>query len=360
MEVKSERISTSQSNGINTSDTQLVYHTVRTTEMHTGGEPLRIIESGYPLIPGETIIEKLRYVKTNLDHLRKFLMWEPRGHNDMFGALLLEPSPGSGADLAVLFMHNDGYATMCGHGTIALARYAVDHGYVRSDTDTGSPEIPISIQPPCGVVKAYVHRKTGAVRFHSVPAFVFKTDVVVKTKKYGPVTIDISYGGGFYAFVTASTFGIDLKTANSQDIVDIAHEIKEATTNQVVLYHPDSPDLAFLFGVILTDGKDAFSEEATTNFCVFGEKEVDRCPCGSGTTARVALLYHRGHMQLNQKRQFVSGTAGSAFTGMVVRDVTAGEYSAVVVEISGQAFYTGKSEFTLEEGDSLGKGFLLR
>lgn len=142
---------------------------IKTTEMHTGGEPVRIIESGYPEIKGQTILDKRNYVKENLDHLRTHLMHEPRGHHDMFGALLVEPD-NEEADFGVLFMHNEGYTTMCGHATIALARYAADKGLSTSSTEQ---EVQVNVQCPCGLVKTFVDKKTGSVRFHSVPAFAF-------------------------------------------------------------------------------------------------------------------------------------------------------------------------------------------
>ncbi|KAJ8410347.1 hypothetical protein AAFF_G00203280 [Aldrovandia affinis] len=167
-------------------------------DMHTGGEPLRIVLSGYPEVKGDSVLAKRRYVKENLDHLRKVLMYEPRGHYDMYGALVVQSEIGE-ADLAVLFMHNEGYSTMCGHAVIALGRFAVDYGLVNAPV---SPETQVNIHCPCGLVKAFVeysNGKTGGVRFHSVPAFAFATDVAVSVPGHGEVLVDISYGGAFYA-----------------------------------------------------------------------------------------------------------------------------------------------------------------
>ncbi|XP_053469570.1 trans-L-3-hydroxyproline dehydratase [Ictalurus furcatus] len=328
-------------------------------DMHTGGEPLRVIVSGFPTVSGDTVLTKRRYVRDHLDHLRKVLMFEPRGHYDMYGALLVE-SEIPEADLGVLFMHNEGYSTMCGHAVIALGRFAVDYSLVKTPT---SPETQINIHCPCGLVKAFVeysNGKTGAVRFHSVPAFAFATDVKVTVPGYGEITVDISYGGALYAFVNAEIFGLDVNTSRTRDLVDAATAVTNAVKSQVKLHHPVSEDLAFLYGTILTDGKDDFSEEPTANVCVFADAQVDRSPTGSGVTARIALQYHKGLIQLNKTRSFRSGTTGTTFTGKAVQETTCGEFSAVVVEVAGHAYYSGTASFTVENEDPLKNGFLLR
>ncbi|XP_041354011.1 trans-L-3-hydroxyproline dehydratase-like isoform X1 [Gigantopelta aegis] len=198
--------------------------TIRTTEMHTSGEPVRIIDSGFPQPNGSTLLEKRNYIRQHLDSYRKFIMFEPRGHYDMYGALLVKPEIAE-ADIGVIFMHNEGYSTMCGHAVIALGRYAVDKGLVAART---CPETKVAIQCPCGLVQVFVQfdgNKTGSVRFHSVPAFVFKTDVAVGVEGFGEVKVDISYGGAFYAFVAAEKLGLNLETACIRDVVDAADAV---------------------------------------------------------------------------------------------------------------------------------------
>ncbi|CAL1586405.1 unnamed protein product [Knipowitschia caucasica] len=328
-------------------------------DMHTGGEPLRIIVGGYPSVPGPTLLSKRRHVREQLDHLRRVLMFEPRGHYDMYGALLVD-SELPEADIGVLFMHNEGYSTMCGHAVIALGRFAVDYKLVK---EPRSPETQVNIHCPCGLVKAFVEvsdGQTGAVRFHSVPAFAFATDVVVKVEGHGDVQVDISYGGAFYAFVDAQKFGLDVNKSRTRDLVDAATAVTKAVKAQVKLNHPVSEDLAFLYGTILTDGKDEYSSEPTSNVCVFAEAQVDRSPTGSGVTARVALQFHKGLIKLNQTRTFQSGATGSQFTGRAVEETVCGDFKAVVVEVSGRAFYTGVSHFVQEANDDLTQGFLLK
>ncbi|KAG7461292.1 hypothetical protein MATL_G00208500 [Megalops atlanticus] len=328
-------------------------------DMHTGGEPLRIIVSGYPEVQGDTVLAKRRYVRENLDHLRKVLMFEPRGHYDMYGALIVQ-SEMDEADLGVLFMHNEGYSTMCGHAVIALGRFAVDYGLVKAPV---SPETQVNIHCPCGLVKAFVgysSGKTGSVRFQSVPAFAFATDVSVSVPGHGDVVVDISYGGAFYVFLNAERFGLDVRKSRTRDLVDAATAVTNAVKSQVTLHHPTSADLAFLYGTILTDGSNRFTEDPTANVCVFADAQVDRSPTGSGVTARIALQYHKGLIQLGQTRTFQSGATGSLFTGKAVEETRCGEFQAVVVEVSGHAYYTGISTFVQESEDHLTSGFLLK
>ncbi|XP_072049433.1 trans-L-3-hydroxyproline dehydratase-like isoform X2 [Amphiura filiformis] len=331
---------------------------IKTVEMHTGGHPLRIIQSGYPTIDGDTILSKRRFARDNLDHLRKLVMLEPRGHYDMYGAILVSPDL-PGADIGVLFTHNDGYSTMCGHAVIALGRYVIDYGHVKAT----EPETEVNIQCPCGLVKAFVQvtdGRTGQVRFHSVPAFAFATDLDVDVVGHGKVTVDIGYGGAFYAFVSAERFGLDVRKSRTRDIVDAATAVSNAVKEQVKLRHPDDKDLAFLYGTIITDGNDEWSDEPTANMCVFAKAQVDRSPTGSGVTARIALQYHKKLITLNQKRTFESGACGSRFTGSAVKDTKCGEFSAVVVEVCGHGYYTGEASFTREDNDQIKNGFLLK
>jgi trans-L-3-hydroxyproline dehydratase len=326
---------------------------IRTVEMHTGGEPVRLVVSGYPPIPGATLLAKRRHAREHLDHLRRLLMFEPRGHYDMYGVLLVEPDL-PGADLAVLFIHNEGYSTMCGHAVIALGRWAVDS---RRVTRTAG-ESKVAIQCPCGLVEARV-AEDGSVKFASVPAFAFALDSAIDVPGYGALTIDIGYGGAFYAFVPAARLGLDVRRSATSDLVDAADKVTKATQARIKLDHPDDPDLAFLYGTILTDGKDAFGPEPTANICVFAEREVDRSPTGSGVTARIALQHARGLIALGQERKFESVT-GALFTGKALRTTKAGRFEAVIVEVGGKAHYTGSAKFTLEDGDEIGRGFLLR
>jgi proline racemase len=249
----------------------------------------------------------------------------------------------------VLFMHNEGYSTMCGHATIALARWAVDSGRVKGPT--------VRLQCPCGLVAANVD-KEGWVRFESVPSFVYALDRVAPTATWGPVTIDIAYGGAFYAFLSADSIGLDLRTSPMRSIVDAGEEIALAVAKAIPIEHPDEPDLAFLYGTILTDGGDG-KDTPSRNVCIFAGRQIDRSPTGSGVSARMALQVARREAKLGEQRRFESCTS-SIFTGAALRDApSVGPRKAVIVEVGGIAHETGEAKFRFDAGDPLRQGFSL-
>jgi trans-L-3-hydroxyproline dehydratase len=186
---------------------------------------------------------------------------------------------------------------------------------------------------------------------------------VVDVPRQGPIPVDIGYGGAFYAVLPAARLGLDLRTSQLRDLVDAAAAVTEAASIQVALSHPDDADLAFLYGTILTDGADEWSDTPTLNVCVFAAREVDRSPTGSGVTARIALQHARGLIGLGRERRFESLT-GAVFTGRVASRLQAAYspdgYEAVTVEVTGRAHYTGKAQFVAEPDDALRDGFLLR
>ncbi|HSH99375.1 MAG TPA: proline racemase family protein [Reyranella sp.] len=319
-----------------------------TVEMHTGGEPTRIVVDGWPRLAGRTLLDKRREARERFDGLRRGLMLEPRGHDGMYGALLVAPDHPE-ADLAVLFMHNEGWSTMCGHATIALARWAVDSGRVKGPT--------VRLQCPCGLVVASV-AADGAVRFESVPSFVYALDRIAPTATWGPVTVDIAYGGAFYAFLSADSIGLDLHATPMRQIVDAGEEIARAAAKAVPIEHPEEPDLAFLYGTILTDGG-AGAGTPSRNVCIFAGRQIDRSPTGSGVSARLALQVARRQARLGERRAFESCT-GAVFTGTALREAPpVGPRKAVIVEVGGIAHFTGESRFRFDDDDPLREGFLL-
>uniref|UniRef100_T1JNP6 trans-L-3-hydroxyproline dehydratase n=1 Tax=Strigamia maritima TaxID=126957 RepID=T1JNP6_STRMM len=333
---------------------------LKTTEMHTAGEPVRIIESGYSEIKGTTLMEKRSFMKTNMDHIRQLLMREPRGHADMYGVILVEPDDPT-AHIAALFLQNEGYSTMCGHVTMALGRYAVDKGLVKPV----SPETRVNIQCPCGLVSAFVKygkHGSGNVRFLSVPSFAFMLDVSdfrVDVPSIGEISVDIGYGGAYYAVVPASKLKVDITETPVKTLAELGGLVTKAVKKSLILTHPDNENLAFLYGTIITDGKDEFSDEPTKNVCVFAGQQVDRSPTGSGVTARIAIQYARNQILLGKKRCF-SSCIDSQFFGTPVKETVCGKYPAIIVEVEGRSFYIGKSTFILELEDELNTGFLLK
>lgn len=329
---------------------------IKTIEMHTGGEPLRIITEGIPLPEQTTLLEKRRYLRDEADHYRRFLMFEPRGHKDMYGALLV-PADHPDADFGVIFLHNEGYSTMCGHAIMALGRYAVDQKLVIPAK--GKAEV--AIQCPCGLVKATVdvpNDLSGAVTFESVPSFVMALNQFINTDVYGPVELDIAYGGAFYGILDASSIGLDLVTSPVQDLIAAATTLKTAAITQISINHPEEEDLGYLYGIIFTDGQTGKAGRPSRNVCIFADGQVDRSPTGSGVTARLAVMAAKGETQIGTDHAFESIT-GAVFAGKALSKTHVGPYKGITVEVSGRAHYSGTAEFTMEDDDRLAGGFLL-
>ncbi len=324
--------------------------------MHTGGEPTRIILQGYPDLAGASLLDKRRDARERHDRLRCLLMREPRGHKEMYGALLVPPDHPE-ADLAVLFLHNEGYSTMCGHAVLALGRFAVDQGLVAAQ----EPETLVKIQCPCGLVPvrvSVIEGKAGAARFTSVPSFALALDQRIETPLWGGLTLDIGYGGAFYAILPAERLGLDLDSSALPDLVQAAAEVTRLTAAQHDIVHPVEADLGFLYGTILTDGGDGLTGGASRNLCVFAGDQVDRSPTGSGVTARLAVSHARGAVRLGQVALFESIT-GSRFKAQIDGETRLEDHPAVTVEVEGKAHYCGRASFTLEADDPFPDGFLL-
>jgi trans-L-3-hydroxyproline dehydratase len=329
--------------------------TYTTIDLHTAGEPLRVVTAGVPRIPGKTILEKRRYAKENLDYIRKTLMWEPRGHADMYGAYITE-SVSETADFGTIFMHNEGYSDMCGHGIIALATVAVTQGLVKTST----PETRVGIDSPAGFIEAFVQwdgHKVGTVRFKNVPSFLYKKDVVVQTPSFGKLTVDIAFGGAFYAYLDGGQIGLEVHPDNYRQLILLGDEVKKAVMATTNVQHPKEPELNQLYGTII-DGKPRFTG-TQSNVCIFADREVDRSPTGTGTAGRVAHLYARGKLKLGETMVNES-IIGTTFTGKVLEETKVGEFDAVIPEVSGRAFITGFNQWVVEEDDPVAEGFFLR
>jgi trans-L-3-hydroxyproline dehydratase len=322
---------------------------IKTDDLHVGGEPVRVVTAGYPKILGRTILDKRRYVAAQ--HLRRMLMWEPRGHRDMYGVIPVDPDLPE-AELAVLFMHNEGYSTMCGHATIAIGRWAIDTGRVKPN----GPLTRLVLQCPCGIVEVFIHTKDCRPRhvaFHSVPAFVAAMDASVHVQGIGQVSFDLAYGGAFYAVLPASRLGTSIDAPVAQ-LIDRATLLSMEVRRRITIRHPEHEELGFLYGIILTDG----NEQHSQNVCVFADGQIDRSPTGSGVTARVAIASARE--MTNDSVVTYRSITGAEFTGRKVADVRCGPYPAVIVEVAGEAYWCGRNEFVYEAGDEIGSGFLLR
>lgn len=323
-------------------------------DYHTCGEPVRIVTEGYPTLDAPTILGKRRQARESHDHLRRAMMLEPRGHAGMYGVIPVAASHPDAA-FGVLFTHNEGYSTMCGHATIALGRYAIEHGLVSAV----EPVTRFAIEAPCGLVRLSCEvrgGKVGAVTFESVPAFAHARDLVVEVPGLGPVTTDIAYGGAFYCILPASRFGLDLFETPVEEIVEAAGRLTDAVRGTMTINHPTEPDLGFLYGTIVTD--EASADETSFNLCVFAERQIDRSPTGSGVTARMALDAAKGLVAPGQERLFRSITRGT-FSGRVVGPAAFPADGAVTVAVGGTSHFSGTSRFTIEPDDPLRHGFAL-
>jgi trans-L-3-hydroxyproline dehydratase len=330
---------------------------ITTLDTHAAGEPLRIVTGGYPELPGATMLERRRYAQAHHDDLRRALMWEPRGHADMYGCILTPPvSPG--ADFGVLFLHNEGYSTMCGHGVIALVTALVETGAFPAS----GAQTPVHLDTPAGLVRAVAHGdgdgRVERVSFRNVPSFVYAPNLEIDAPPYGRLQVDVVYGGAFYAYLDAAQVGLSVAPERTRALVTASEAIKRAVNATLSIQHPDAEDLGFLYGTILT-GPPEDSAHTTRNVCVFANAEVDRSPTGTGVSGHVALLAARGELREEITVESILG-AQSVFAGRIAERGRVGSYAAVTPEVSGTAFITGRHEFIIDPRDTLGAGFLLR
>ena len=271
---------------------------ITSIDAHTAGEPFRVITSGFPELRGDTILARRRYAKEHLDHLRTALMWEPRGHADMYGCIVTPPVTPE-ADIGILFMHNEGYSTMCGHGIIGITKVALETGLLPMT----EPETTIKIDAPAGLITAHARVEQGQVtevRFHNVPSFVLALDESVEVPGLGPVRYDIAFGGAFYAFVQAEEAGVSCTPQDFRQLIEKGLAIKRAVMADRPIPHPFEEDLSFLYGTIFI-GPPLGAGAHSRNVCIFADGEVDRCPTGTGVSARLAIHHARGEIGLARR-----------------------------------------------------------
>jgi len=326
---------------------------VSVIDAHAAGEPLRVITGGLDPIPGATIVAKRKYAREHLDALRRGLMFEPRGHADMYGAIVTEPVTPDG-DCGVLFMHNEGWSTMCGHGIIALTTVAIETGMLPWKDN-------VLIDAPAGRITARPRRDglhVASVAFENVPSFVVSLDDEVDVPGLGRIRYDLAFGGAFYAYVDVAQLGLDLSATDYRRIIDAGWRIKKAVMAARAVTHPFEPELSFLYGTIIGGpAKDAGGD--ARNVCVFADGEVDRSPTGTGVSGRVAIEYARGRLRTGADF-VVESIIGTRFVGRVLRETTFGAHAAVVPEIAGSAGITGRAELWFDPTDPLAGGFILR
>ena len=330
---------------------------IKTIDMHTGGEPLRVIVDGFPKLEGNSVLDYRNFAKNNFDHLRRALMHEPRGHADMYGCILL-PSNNGESDFGILFLHNEGYSTMCGHAIIAISTLAVEMGWI----EIKEPETHLKIDAPCGRIDSFVKIKDGivdSVYFHCVPSFVVALDQRVEVEGLGNVDYDLAYGGAFYAYINSDKLGIPLVPENYSKLIRKGMDIKRAIMNSDQnIQHPFEEDLSFLYGVIFIGGPVSDGIDSR-NVCIFAEGEVDRCPTGSGVSGRMPIHFLRNEIEIGETMTIESIT-GSIFKGSIVRVEKYGNFDAVIPQVEGTAHITGQHEFLIDPNDPFKYGFFLR
>lgn len=343
--------------------------TINTLECHTGGEPLRIITSGFPKLKGDTILAMRRDCQQNHDDLRRALIFEPRGHGDMYGAIITKPERAD-SHFGAIFIHNEGYSTMCGHAVIALAKCAVESGAVKQTGEVTT----VFIDVPCGQIRAKAFAQNfpdsntiTQVSFESVPAFVFAQAQSVEVAGLGTVHFDIAFGGAFYAYVQASDLELTLTPEHHNKLINYGKRIKAAVMKKIAVQHPFEDDLSFLYGVIFVQENEKntslTTEVHSRNICIFADGELDRSPTGSGVSGRIALHVAKAEVPLQQSI-IIESILGSQFTVQAIKNIHYGSseqnYNAVIAQVTGNAFVCGKAQWLINQNDPLKYGFLLR
>ena len=333
---------------------------ISTIDSHTAGECTRLVMSGLPPIRGRTVAEKLAYAEEHLPWVPGFLLLEPRGHKDMFGAVLVPPCSAE-ADVGVLFMDNQDYEPMCGHAVIGTATTVLEMGMF----EMAEPETLVTLDTPSGLVRAYAQVKDDrvvAVSFENVPSFVYRSDVTLQVPAVGDLMVDICFGGLFFVFVNARQLDVELVPANAARLADLGMAILAAANEQVTVRHPELPHIDKIIDLrfYVEPGGDGADSR---NVVILGDHMVDRSPCGTGTSAEAALRYSRGQLGLGEC--FVTESIiGTRFTGQVMAEVEVGGgpdiFSAVIPRVTGRAHITGFHQFVLDSEDPFPLGFRIK
>ena len=328
---------------------------ISAVDSHTQGNPTRVVVGGFPHIPGETMMEKLNHVKEHYDDLVTGILWEPRGHDDMFVAIVTPPA-NPRADLGIIYRGAYDYMTMCGHGTIGAVTVAVETGLVKAQ----EPITTVIVDTPSGLVTTKATIEDGAVKnvtIRNVPSFLYKRDVVVEVPGVGRVTGDLSHGGDFYFIVDSAEVGLDLDRVDVDVLVKLSGKVKASVVEQNTVQHPEIKDIKELHGVIIT-GPPRHPEAHCRNFFISGT-HIDRSPCGTGTCAKMASLYAQGELRLHD--EFVAESIlGSIYRAKIVDETKVGGLKAIIPELTGQAWIMGFNTLLIDPRDPFKYGFRVR
>jgi proline racemase len=305
---------------------------ITAVDSHTEGEPARVVIGGaVPFIPGKTMFEKRLWCIKNMDNFRTMLMYEPRGHSAMSGSIVMEPTSPQ-ADIGVLFIEVSGWLPMCGHGTIATCTVLVETGIIEAK----EPVTKFTLDTPAGLVKA---------------------EVEVDVPGISKLRLDIAYGGNFYAILNAKDVGLEVKPEHNNELIEAGRKIRVALNEQVKVVHPENSKIDFCSHVRFL-GPTKLSKVGTRNAVIYGPGQIDRSPCGTGTSAEVAMNYAKGKLKLNQ--EFVSESIiGSHFVAKAVEETKVANLKAIVPAITGRAWVLGIQQFVLDPDDPFPNGFYL-
>ena len=328
-------------------------------DTHTAGEAARLVTAGIPKIPGKDMVEKKQYFIDHLDDVRKSVMFEPRGHQDMFGAFLLPPTKEE-ADFGLVFMDTGGYLNMCGHNTIAAVTAAVETGMV--DVEEGTTEKEVVVETPAGLIYATAKFKdNGAkvkeVSFKNVASFLYERDVELDVEGIGHIKFDISFGGSFFCIISADQLGLEVKPENASKLKEAGLKIREAVNANIEIQHPTLEHIKTVDLVEIYD-KPSHPEATYKNVVVFGDGNIDRSPCGTGTSAKLATLYAKGELKPGEPFVYES-ILGTLFKGRIVEERKLAGYDAIIPEITGSGYILGFSNYVYDPDDELTYGFLL-
>lgn len=330
-------------------------HVINVLDTHTEGEPTRIVLSGLPTIKGATMADKKRFMSGQLDHFRALLMQEPRGHKDMFGAILTPPTTSKG-DYGVLFMDNTGYLDMCGHGTIGITTALIETGMVAVQ----EPETVVGFDTPAGLVTGFARVEDGrvtGVSVSNVTSFLYAEDVELNLPDIGKIVIDVTFGGNFFAMTPAKALGLSMHPDNLDPLIRIGMQVKTAVNQTLDVQHPTQTHIQTVELTEIYEKPDPAAHRSK-NVVVFGDGQVDRSPCGTGTSAAMATLYGKGRLALNEP--FVNESIlGTRFEGRLVGKTEINGFAGVDPVITGRAFLTGIQQFVVDPDDPLKFGFIL-
>lgn len=333
-------------------------NSIFTVDSHTAGQPTRVVVGGLPKIKGNSVAEKRDYVKNKMDYIRNFLCNEPRGHSGMFGAILTEPASDD-ADFGVIFFSPVGYDDMCGHGTIGVTTLLIETGMVSPK----KPSTKVTLETPTGKIQVsakVIDDKVKDVSLINVPAFLYKEDISINVPGYGEVKGDVAFGGNWYFYVDAKDIGIRVKPENIDNLIKAGVAIKNEFNKKFDLVHPVNSNISKkLLGISFVDSPIKNQNTDQNNIVVEGKSFFDRSPCGTGTSGRMAVLFAKNKLTLNE--DFINESIlGTTFRGRLIRKTKVGECQAVVPEITGSAYITGFNHFVLDPDDPFGlNGFLI-